>query len=822
LIRLADGKHLVVNQASTRIYGYSAEEFRQRSNQDLHLWVNRHQRIEYLRRLRSEGTVRDMEAQLRAKDGRILTLLLSAERVEVGGEECIIAISTDITAAKRVEAALMAAREEAVAASEAKSNFLSSMSHEIRTPMNAMLGMADLLWETRLTAEQRRFLDSIRRNSNALLDLINGILDLAKVESGRLSLEWIVFDLRELAERVVETLGVKAHQKWLELAVRIAPSIPTELVGDPLRLRQILMNLVGNAIKFTEHGEVVLEIEPCERESSHPDRAASANGSGNGVPQQHNLRFLVRDTGIGIEANRIGGIFATFTQAASSTARKYGGSGLGLAIVKRLVEVMGGALSVVSEPGHGSVFSFVVPFQLPPTADTVVNPAAPWLRPGFAEAPTSDRTIAPDLGGRRVLVADDTPINRTSLREMLAARGGRVDEAANGAGALAMVSEALEGGDPYALALIDGRMPGLDGIETARRLLRDDEMIFRCGAAILMVTSDALNPTLARCRQLGLDRMRTFSYVVKPVRMAELAEAIKQVIFTGADGAAPPGDDQETSCDTPLPMTLPGGSANRSKDLIKVRCSAGNGKTKPLKILMAEDSPDNCMLIEAYFNGTNYTLDIVENGERAVERFTHGVYDVVLMDIHMPVMDGYTATRQIRAWEKANDRERTPVMALTASAQEEAIRESLEAGCDSHLAKPVRRKMLLQAIEDITARKHSGASSEAVRRSVTHKNGYHNNVVHIDADLSDLVPNFLAHKRDDARTIAAAIEMGDYATLSQLGHKMKGEGGSYGFDAITTMGAGLEDAAKVKDQVAARHWATELATFLDTLEVVYA
>jgi CheY-like chemotaxis protein len=268
-------------------------------------------------------------------------------------------------------------------------------------------------------------------------------------------------------------------------------------------------------------------------------------------------------------------------------------------------------------------------------------------------------------------------------------------------------------------------------------------------------------------------------------------------------------------------MTLPDGSANGSKNLIKSQPSAANGKAKSLRVLMAEDSPDNCMLIEAYFKGTNYTLDVVENGERAVERFTHGVYDVVLMDIHMPVMDGYTATRQIRAWEKANARNRTPVMALTASAQEEAVRESLAAGCDSHLAKPIRRTMLLQAIEEIIAQKNLEKSIEAVQCSVSHKNGNHN-VVHIDADLSDLVPNFLAHKRDDARTIAAAIEMGDYATLSQLGHKMKGEGGSYGFDAITTMGAGLEDAARIKDQVAARRWSAELAAFLETLEVVYA
>ena len=298
-----------------------------------------------------------MEALVRAKDGHQLVGQLSAERVEIGGVKCVVALIADITGHKRVEAELVAAREEAVAASEAKSNFLSSMSHEIRTPMNAMLGMADLLWETSLTGEQRRFLDTIRSNSNALLDLINGILDLAKVESGRLSLEWIPFDLRELVERVLETLGVRAHQKWLELACRIAPAVPLQLVGDPMRLRQILMNLIGNAIKFTERGEVVLEIETSAGETGQ-GKGMGLEEDGRRLPRQPKLTFVVRDTGIGIEADRIDEIFASFAQAEPSIARKYGGSGLGLAIVKRLVELMGGTLTVEGEPGKGSAFSF--------------------------------------------------------------------------------------------------------------------------------------------------------------------------------------------------------------------------------------------------------------------------------------------------------------------------------------------------------------------------------------------------------------------------------------------------------------------------------
>ncbi|HEX4208843.1 MAG TPA: PAS domain S-box protein, partial [Candidatus Binataceae bacterium] len=512
LIRLKDGKHLTVNEASTRIFGYSLEEYSRRCNGELNLWVNGAERREYLRRLLDEGRIRNMEVQLRKKDGQTFFAQLSAELTRIAGERCVVAMAADISGRKQIEAELVAAREEAVAASEAKSNFLSSMSHEIRTPMNAMLGMADLLSETPLTSEQRRYLDTIRSNSSALLELINGILDLAKVESGRLSLEWIAFDLRELVERVLETLGVKAHQKWLELAARIDPKVPAELVGDPTRLRQILMNLIGNAIKFTDRGEIVLAVETVVDPA--PESSGMATKHGRTQSRQQRLRFEVRDTGIGIPHDRLDQVFTSFTQAESSTARKYGGSGLGLAIVKRLVELMGGTLTVTSEPGMGSAFSFTIAFQMASEKTNLQRAiAGPRLVAPNSEQPAVSN-VMPDLSGRRMLVADDTAINRMIVREILEARGARVAEATSGEWALALVTEALENADPFEVMLLDGRMPGLDGIETARRLLRDDEMRFRAGAVILMVTSDALNPTLARCREIGLSQMAAFRYVV--------------------------------------------------------------------------------------------------------------------------------------------------------------------------------------------------------------------------------------------------------------------------------------------------------------------
>jgi PAS domain S-box-containing protein len=829
LIRMSDGKHLVTNQATERMYGYSLEEIRRINNPELKLWVDEDKRQEFLRRLWEEGRVRDMEVRVRSKDGRILIAELSSEVVEIGGEKCVVAIAADITTRKRIEAELVGAREEALAASEAKSNFLSSMSHEIRTPMNAMLGMADLLWETTLTLEQRRFLDSIRSNGNALMNLINGILDLAKVESGRLSLEWIAFDPRELVERVAETFGVKAHEKQLELAVRIAPEVPAELIGDPLRLRQILMNLVGNAIKFTEHGEIVLDVR-CSSGTSSASHANGLNGNGVSEPRHQSLHFEVLDSGIGIAPVHIDKIFATFTQADSSTARKYGGSGLGLSIVKRLVELMGGTLNVESEPGRGSVFSFVIPFQLAANNDSVTIPANLSLAPQAADGPKpSVHPVLAPLDGRRVLVVDDAAINRTILREMLESHGARVEEAVTGEQALAMVAEALQCADPFTLVLLDGRMPGLDGVETARRLLREDERTFKCCAVILMITSDALNPTLARCRQLAMKGKRSFAYIVKPIRMSDLAEAINQVLSATIEPAPAPEMRDERPMTSIRPEVLVNGSthdslANGLTNGVAAHAAALNGRAKPLKILLAEDSPDNRMLMEAYFKGSNYQLEMVENGELAVERFKSGAYDAVLMDIHMPVMDGYEATRQIREWENSHSADPTPIIALTASAQDEAVRESLAAGCSRHLSKPIRRAVLLQVMQEITSCKNSTSRIDSAKCPANHKNGgvkVGRNVVQIDADLSDLVPGFLAHKRDDARTIAAAIEHEDYETLSKLGHKMKGEGGSYGFDVITDIGAAIEQAAKARDRTAARRWATELADYLESLEVVY-
>jgi PAS domain S-box-containing protein len=777
--RLRDDCYLDANREFLSLTGYRRDEVIGHTLDELKLRAD-DLKPTLVEALQSKGFVRNMEGMLRRNDGSLVPIMTSGVLLELDGERCIVAITRDITQLKKAEADLIAAREAALAASEAKSEFLSSMSHEIRTPMNAILGMAQLLWETPLSLYQRRYLETMRANGDALLALIDDILDLAKVESGQLVLENVAFELDELVERAVETLGIRAHQKGLELAARIAPDVPLGVTGDPLRLRQILINLLGNAIKFTSRGEVLLTVE---RDCAPPQPAVPAQAS-------TWLRFSISDTGIGIAPEKLATIFSSFTQADSSVARQFGGTGLGLAIVKRLVEFYGGQIKVESRIDAGSSFSFTIPVAV----RTLQAPKDPALEAALA--------------GRRILVVDDTELNRRVVRELLAPYGASTDEADRADAAFILIEQARSAAKPYDLVLLDVRVPGASAFDFVTRMkpatLRDVSQAAHNGPTadaeqtpervVLMLASNDLAAGLEEMRELGLDH-----YLVKPIRRRDLLETASRALG-------------------PRPPSLTATAASPAQ--------AGNlAPAVALKILLVEDSSDNRMLIEAYLKGGNYQIDEAENGQSAIAKFMASKYDLVLMDIQMPIVDGYMAVRAIREWEAKQNLARTPIIALTASAMNEAVSRSLEVGCDSHVSKPVKRATLLAAIREATAMERpetsapgqaGNGSSPAATAAAPGKI-----VVEVDADLSDLIPDYLVHKRADSTALDAAIERSDFTAIGALGHRMKGDGGSYGFDPISEIGAHLMDAARRRDGSDARRLAYQFADYLARIEVVF-
>lgn len=706
-----------VSKPIEELTGYPPESFIGDSELDYHdivLPEDVEAREQSIREAVKTGQPWEIEYRIRRKDGSQRWVYECGRAIkEEDGKVWLDGIMLDHTSRKEMEDELLTAREDADAANTAKSVFLANMSHEIRTPMNAVIGLSHLALQTELSSRQRDYLTKIQGAANNLLGIINDILDFSKIEAGKLEIEEIDFRVDQVLENVSSILAPKSSEKGLELLITRDSDIPPVLVGDPLRLGQILINLAGNAIKFTEKGEVMIRVD-----SEGEER----------------LRFTIKDTGIGMTEEQVGRLFQSFSQADTSTTRRYGGTGLGLAICKRLVEMMGGEIQVESEPGRGSTFSFTV----------AVKPSANEFTRSFQPGP--------ELRGMRVLLVDDNATARQVLEELMEAFSFRCHSVSSGKEALQELESAAED-DPYSLVLMDWRMPGMDGLETSR-LIRESKV---CSPRIIMVTSYGREEVRMQADKAGLD-----GFLMKPVTPSLLFDSIMSATGTLSHGEP------------------------AKAEVAKVPRFGG------ARVLVAEDNEINQQVARELLTQVELDVTVVSNGREALQAVESGEFQLILMDVDMPVMDGIAATKELRA----NGCE-LPILAMTAHAMAEAKERTLEAGMNAHITKPINPKRLYQTLQLFLEStpgelvREEGSNSEVLLQGLEVEQGLER-VGGNESLYFKLLRDFCR----DYSAVVSELESADAQEARGLAHTVRGVSANLGIVDVSAAAARVEDAAR--------------------------